>query len=112
VGVTERCYASDVPDSPTPALTRPPAARHDSVSSRRPAPGTVVDGIEGSFDSFSDGTAGFSATALAGMPVCESRWGFDLHAGAGAGHYGSTGINIRLGVDLQPWFLERWQPGG
>ncbi len=73
---------------------------------------TVIDGVDGLIDSDSDGTTGFSATALAGMPVGESRWGFNLYAGAGISHYGSTGVNIRVGVDLQPWFLEQWRPGG
>jgi hypothetical protein len=68
---------------------------------------TVLDPIDGMIDSYSEGTTGFSATALAGMPVGESRWGFNLYAGAGVSHYGSTGVNIRLGVDLQPWFLAR-----
>jgi len=67
---------------------------------------TVDDGFQGS-ESFSDGTTGLSLTALAGIPVGESRWGVNLYGGAGISHYGSTGINIRAGVDLQPWFLSR-----
>lgn len=58
-----------------------------------------------------DGTAnenGFSATAMAGMPVGDaSKWNPSLYAGVGYSHYGSSGINLRLGLDLQPWFLKR-----
>ena len=56
---------------------------------------------------FSESFGGFSITALAGVPVSSSRWGPNLYAGAGISHYGSTGVNIRVGVDLQPWFLDR-----
>lgn len=63
-----------------------------------------MDGFNGSGSS-SDGTTGFSLTALAGLPVGQSRWGVNLYGGAGISHYGSTGINFRAGVDLQPWFL-------
>jgi hypothetical protein len=56
-------------------------------------------------DSYS--TNGWSATALAGVPVTDSKWGINLYAGGGISHYGSTGMNLRAGVDLQPWFLRR-----
>jgi hypothetical protein len=55
--------------------------------------------------SFSSSTNGFSLTALAGRAIGQSRWGFNLYGGAGLSHYGSTGFNIRAGIDLQPWFL-------
>jgi hypothetical protein len=67
---------------------------------------TVVDVPDGQFD-LSNGTNGFSLTALAGVPLGQSRWGFNAYAGAGISNYGSTGFNLRLGVDLQPWFLAR-----
>ena len=60
----------------------------------------------GGFD-FSDSNGGFSITALAGVPFSDSRWAPNLYAGAGISHYGSTGFNIRVGIDLQPWFLDR-----
>jgi len=50
---------------------------------------------------------GWSLTALAGVPVGQSQWGINLYAGAGISNYGSSGVNIRAGVDLQPWFLKR-----
>ena len=55
--------------------------------------------------SSSSSNKGFSITGLAGFPVGQSRWGFNLVGGAGVSHYGSTGVNVRVGVDLQPWFL-------
>jgi hypothetical protein len=68
---------------------------------------TYID-IGGGY-TYDQGTTGFSLTALAGLPVGQSRWGFNLYGGAGLSRYGSTGFNIRAGVDLQPWFLERQQ---
>ena len=62
---------------------------------------TSIDGLE------SESTTGFSATALAGFPLGQNRWGASLYAGAGLSHYGSTGRNLRIGLDLQPWFLRR-----
>lgn len=53
------------------------------------------------------GTDGFSFTGLAGAPVSEGRWGVNWFVGAGVSRYGSTGVNIRAGFDLQPWFLQR-----
>ncbi len=50
---------------------------------------------------------GCALTGLVGAPVGSSRWGLNLYAGAGISHYGSTGKNVRAGVDLQPWFLKR-----
>ena len=63
---------------------------------------TVVD--IGLYD-YSTSTNGVSLTALAGLPLGQSRWGFNLYGGMGISHYGSTGFNVRAGVDLQPWFL-------
>jgi len=54
-----------------------------------------------------ENTNGFSATALAGVPVGEARWGASIYGGAGYSHYGSSGINLRVGLDLQPWFFPR-----
>lgn len=62
---------------------------------------THVDNIAGTFN-----TNGWSLTGLAGMPVGTSKWGVSLYTGAGLSHYGSMGFNLRLGVDLQPWFLK------
>ena len=56
-------------------------------------------------EDFSDESYGFSATALAGMPFSDSRWGPHVYAGAGLSYYGAVGINVRVGIDLQPWFL-------
>jgi len=62
-----------------------------------------IDNVDGS-----DNTNGFSATAMAGVPVGDaSKWNPSLYAGVGYSHYGSSGINLRLGLDLQPWFLKR-----
>jgi hypothetical protein len=52
-------------------------------------------------------TNGWTADALVGFPVGRSRWGINLYAGAGFNHFGTTGKNVRAGVDLQPWFLRR-----
>lgn len=55
-----------------------------------------------------ESTNGFSATALAGVPVADApKWNPSLYAGVGYSHYGSSGINVRVGLDLQPWFLKR-----
>ena len=62
-------------------------------------------GTKISNSSLSYSTSGWSLTALGGVPVGRSRWGFNLYAGLGVSHYGSSGVNVRLGVDLQPWFL-------
>ncbi len=51
--------------------------------------------------------SGWSLTALVGAPVGQSRWGVNLYGGVGISNYGSSGKNIRVGVDLQPWFLKR-----
>jgi hypothetical protein len=56
---------------------------------------------------YHEGTTGYSLTALAGFPVGQSRWGFNFYGGMGLSHYGSTGFNVRAGVDLQPWFVSR-----
>jgi hypothetical protein len=50
---------------------------------------------------------GWSATALAGVPVSDDRWGASIFGGAGVSYYGRSGINVRVGLDLQPWFLKR-----
>lgn len=50
---------------------------------------------------------GWALTGLVGAPVGSSRWGVNLYAGAGISSYGSSGKNVRAGVDLQPWFLKR-----
>ena len=52
-------------------------------------------------------SSGWSLTALAGVPVGKSRWGVNLYAGAGISDYGGSGKNIRVGMDLQPWFLKK-----
>lgn len=62
----------------------------------------IKDSGAGSF-----ATTGWSLTALAGVPVGKSRWGLNLYAGAGVSNYGSAGKNVRVGVDLQPWFLKK-----
>ena len=56
---------------------------------------------------FSASNGGWSLTAIAGVPVGQSKWGLNLYAGAGISDYGGSGTNIRVGVDLQPWFLKR-----
>jgi hypothetical protein len=62
-----------------------------------------IDKVDGT-----DNTNGFSATALAGVPVADApKWNPSLYAGVGYSHYGSSGINVRVGLDLQPWFLKR-----
>ena len=62
-----------------------------------------------SIDNFSStqSTNGWSATALAGVPVGDSKWGVNLYGGAGVSYYGSSGVNLRAGFDLQPWFLKQ-----
>jgi hypothetical protein len=55
----------------------------------------------------STSTNGWALTALAGFPLGESKWGMHLYGGAGISHYGTQGVNIRAGIDLQPWFLKR-----
>ena len=53
-------------------------------------------------------TNGWSAWGLVGVPVGQSRWGFNVYGGAGISDFGpGHGTNIRLGVDLQPWFLRK-----
>lgn len=54
---------------------------------------------------FSESTSGWSLDALAGMPLGSSKWGLNFFAAAGLSHYGASGVNLRLGLDLQPWFL-------
>lgn len=55
-----------------------------------------------------ESATGLSATALFGVPVGgENRWGPNLYGGAGFSHYGAFGFNVRVGLDLQPWFLQR-----
>jgi hypothetical protein len=54
-----------------------------------------------------ESTGGGAVTALAGIPLGEGRWGVSLYAGAGVSRYGTTGRNVRVGLDLQPWFLRR-----
>ena len=61
--------------------------------------------LDGGVDAGS--STGPSITALAGIPVSDSRWGVNLYGGAGLSHYGSTGVQVRAGIDLQPWFLRR-----
>jgi hypothetical protein len=56
---------------------------------------------------WSASTNGWSLSALAGVPVGASKWGLNVYGAAGISHYGSGGVNVRFGVDLQPWFLRR-----
>jgi hypothetical protein len=55
----------------------------------------------------STSTNGWALTALAGFPLGDSKWGLNLYGGAGISHYGTQGVNVRAGLDLQPWFLKR-----
>jgi hypothetical protein len=64
---------------------------------------TTIDGTGGNNSSAN----GWALTGLVGAPVGSSRWGVNLFAGAGISSYGTSGTNIRAGVDLQPWFLKR-----
>ncbi len=64
---------------------------------------TSIDGAVGNNAS----SNGWSLTGLVGAPVGSSRWGVHLYAGAGISNYGTSGTNLRAGVDLQPWFLKR-----
>jgi hypothetical protein len=64
---------------------------------------TSFDGVGGA----SSSANGWAITGLIGAPVGSSRWGMNLFAGAGVSRYGTSGTNIRAGVDLQPWFLKR-----
>ena len=59
------------------------------------------------FETLNYDTNGWSLTGLVGLPVGQSKWGLNLYAGGGISDYGSSGINIRAGVDLQSWFLKR-----
>ena len=56
---------------------------------------------------YSASTSGWSLSPLAGIPVGTSKWGLNFYAAAGLSHYGGNGVNVRFGVDLQPWFLKR-----
>ena len=70
----------------------------------------AVSRLSTNIDGYSQGSEssnGWSLTALVGAPVGQSRWGLNLYAGAGVSNYGSSGKNIRVGVDLQPWFLKK-----
>lgn len=62
-----------------------------------------------SFDGmdFSESNGGVSGTVLVGAPIGDGRWGPQIYGGFGLSHYGSLGINLRAGVDLQPWFIKR-----
>ena len=64
---------------------------------------TSINGAVGN----NTGSNGWSLTGLVGTPVGSSRWGVNLYAGAGISNYGTSGTNLRAGVDLQPWFLKR-----
>jgi hypothetical protein len=55
----------------------------------------------------SSSTSGWSLNALAGVPVLQGKWGPSLYSAVGISHYGSAGVNVRFGVDLQPSFLKR-----
>lgn len=66
---------------------------------------TSIDG--GGSLNYDNSANGWALTGLVGAPVGDSRWGLNLYAGAGISNYGSTGKNVRVGVDLQPWFLKR-----
>jgi hypothetical protein len=61
-----------------------------------------LDNVDGS-----NNTNGWSATALLGAPVSDSKWGVNLYGGVGYSYYGGSGVNIRAGIDLQPWFLKQ-----
>jgi len=63
---------------------------------------TYVDDFD-----YSASQNGWSLTGLVGYPVGHSKWGLNLYAGAGISDYGASGTNVRVGVDLQPWFLKR-----
>jgi hypothetical protein len=52
-------------------------------------------------------TNGWSLTALAGVPVGGGAWGIHLFGGAGISHYGTSGMNLRAGVEVQPPFATR-----
>jgi hypothetical protein len=56
---------------------------------------------------FSSSTNGWAVTGLAGLPVGQGEAGASLFAAAGLSNYGSSGFNIRAGVDVQPSFLKR-----
>jgi len=55
-----------------------------------------------------DNTGGFSVSALGGIPVSESRWRASLFAGVGYSYFDGGGINLRVGLDLQPGFMKTW----
>jgi hypothetical protein len=61
--------------------------------------------IDGALNNTSNN--GWSLTGLIGAPVGSSRWGVNLYGAAGISNYGTRGTNLRVGVDLQPWFLKR-----
>ena len=44
---------------------------------------------------------------LLGAVVAVVSWDVNLYDGAGVSNYGGAGINVRVGIDLQPWFLKR-----
>jgi hypothetical protein len=56
---------------------------------------------------YSFNTSGWTLSAMAGVPVLSSRWGVNAYGAAGISDFGGSGINVRFGVDLQPWFLKR-----
>jgi hypothetical protein len=82
---------------------------------RRPGGATGLwIGVEGAWASlhesgggFSASTSGWSLGGLAGVPIIGGRWEPSLFLAAGISDYGANGVNVRLGVDLQPWFLRK-----
>lgn len=54
---------------------------------------------------FSESNGGVAATAFFGRPVSDGEWQPSAYAGFGFSHFGGFGINIIVGVDVQPPFL-------
>ena len=52
-----------------------------------------------------ESSGGVSFTGLIGKPIGDNKWQPNLFGGFGISHYGSTGWNIRVGIDLQPTFI-------
>ncbi len=66
---------------------------------------TVIDESGGST---SEGFNSFMIGGFAGVPVSDNEWNPSVFAGAGLTRFGgSNGINLRVGVDVQPPFLNR-----
>jgi hypothetical protein len=64
---------------------------------------THIDGVDDTFNA-----NGILGGLVAGLPVGQNRWGTSLYAGAGVLRFeGNVGTTVRIGVDVQPWFLNR-----